>query len=62
MLPGTVVYVYAGATVPQLRLLAEQGVGGILSPQLIAAFVLLGVFPLLVKLITARVRREPASS
>ena len=62
MLPGTAVYVYAGATVPNLRTLGEQGVGGILSPQLIAAFVLLGVFPLLVKLVITRVRREPASS
>ena len=49
MLPGTAVFVYAGATVPDLQTLSNQGAGGILSPQLIVAFVLLGVFPLLVK-------------
>ncbi|MEE2638733.1 MAG: TVP38/TMEM64 family protein [Acidobacteriota bacterium] len=49
MLPGTAVYVYAGATVPDLQTLNEASVDGILTPQIVAAFVLLGVFPLLVK-------------
>ncbi len=62
MLPGTAVYVYAGATVPDLRTLSEQGVSGILSPQLIGAFVLLGVFPLLVKFALKRFRPDAASS
>lgn len=56
MLPGTAVYVYAGATVPDLQTLSEQGAGGILSPQLLAAFVFLGIFPLLVKLVMKRFR------
>lgn len=56
MLPGTAVYVYAGSTVPDLQTLSATGVGGVLSPQLIAAFVLLGVFPLLAKLVLRRVR------
>lgn len=56
MFPGTAVYVYAGATVPDLRTLIEQGVGGILSPQLLAAFVLLRLFPLLVKVVLRRFR------
>lgn len=51
MLPGTVVYVLAGASVPSLRVLAEQGPGGLLSPQLFAAFVALGLFPLGMRLI-----------
>ena len=54
MLPGTMVYVYAGSSVPNLSTLAEQGVGGILSPQLIVAFVLLGIFPLLVRKVMQR--------
>lgn len=44
MLAGTLVYVNAGTQLAQL-----EGLGGILSPGLIGAFVLLGVFPLLAK-------------
>lgn len=64
MLAGTVVYVYAGASVPSLSELAERGMGGILSPQLIIAFIVLGIFPIAVKKIMARVRsrRETAES
>jgi len=51
MLPGTIVYVYAGSSVPSLKELAEQGTSGILSFNIIAAFVLLGTFPLLVRLL-----------
>jgi uncharacterized membrane protein YdjX (TVP38/TMEM64 family) len=49
MLPGTMVYVAAGAAVPSLRQLAEEGGAGLISPPLIAALVLLGLFPLAVK-------------
>jgi uncharacterized membrane protein YdjX (TVP38/TMEM64 family) len=44
MLPGTIVYVFAGTQLAQL-----ESLNGILSPGLIAAFVLLGIFPLLAK-------------
>lgn len=62
MLAGTMVYVYAGASVPSLSELAERGMGSILSPQLIIAFVILGLFPITVKKIMAKVRsnRETA--
>lgn len=49
MLPGTVVYVYAGSQFPDLKTLAENGSSGILKPQLIVAFALLGVSPIVVK-------------
>jgi len=49
MLPGTAVYVYAGSQFPSLKTLAETGAKGILSPSLLFAFALLGVFPILVK-------------
>jgi uncharacterized membrane protein YdjX (TVP38/TMEM64 family) len=49
MLPGTAVYVYAGSQFPDLQTLAEKGGSGILTPELISAFVLLGVFPIAVK-------------
>ena len=49
MLPGTAVYVYAGSSVPDLSTLADQGVSSILSPQLMVAFVLLGIMPLVLR-------------
>ena len=60
MLPGTCVYVYAGASAPTLAELAEQGAAGLLKPQLLVAFVLLGIFPLAVKRVVNLVR--PARS
>lgn len=58
MLPGTAVYVYAGAQFPTLRELADRGLAGILSPRLIVAFILLGVFPLVVKRVWSRFRKR----
>ncbi len=53
MLAGTAVYVYAGSSVPTLRMLADQGVNAVFTPiqmsQIILAFVLLGLFPLLAR-------------
>lgn len=59
MLPGTAVYVYAGSSVPNLATLAEKGVQGILSPQLLVAFALLGLMPLVLKKIVQRFRPAP---
>ena len=60
MLAGTTVYVYAGSIVPSLQVLAEQGVQAVLTPgqltQLVVAFALLGVFPLVVRLIVKKLR------
>lgn len=49
MLPGTAAYVYAGYSVPSLQKFADDGLSGIVSPQLLAAFVILGLFPIVVK-------------
>ena len=51
MLAGTLVYVNAGAQLAQLTSLK-----GIVSPGLLGAFVLLGLFPLLVRWLISRVR------
>ena len=56
MLPGTAVYVYAGASFPSLSDLVEKGGQGILTPQLIFALLLLGLFPIVVKKILKRFR------
>lgn len=49
MLPGTCVFVYTGASIGNLEVLRDKGLSGILTWQLALAFVLLGLFPLLVK-------------
>ncbi len=49
MLPATVIYVSAGATVPNLQTLVEQGAAGLFTPSLVVAFALLGIFPFAVK-------------
>ena len=50
MFPATIIYVHAGA-----ELAAIERPGQILSPQVIAAFVLLGVVPLLLRKIPGRI-------
>lgn len=55
MLAGTLVYVNAGTQLSQVR-----DMSGIVSPSLIASFVLLGVFPLLARLAMNGVRRRRA--
>ena len=66
MLPGTAVYVYAGSSVPNLSQLADLGATAVLSPQqllhLFIAFALLGVFPLLVKLVMKFITRGNKTS
>ena len=53
MLAGTIVFVYAGSSVPSLQTLADKGINAVFTPrqftQILMAFVLLGVFPLAVR-------------
>lgn len=66
MLAGTLVYVYAGSTVPDLATLANQGINAVFSArqltQILVAFVLLGLFPLISRWIIKRVIRRRAKS
>ena len=55
MLAGTLVYVNAGGEIAKIDSLA-----GILSPGLIASFVLLGIFPLIAKKIVAAIKAKKA--
>ena len=59
MLAGTMVYVYAGASIPTLAELADASPASILTPKLFIAFALLGLFPLVVKKIVGRLRPMP---
>jgi len=62
MLAGTAVYVYAGSSVPNLQTLADQGINAVFTPsqltQIVFAFVLLGLFPLIVRLMMKLVARS----
>jgi pyruvate/2-oxoglutarate dehydrogenase complex dihydrolipoamide dehydrogenase (E3) component/uncharacterized membrane protein YdjX (TVP38/TMEM64 family) len=55
MLAGTVVFVNAGTQLAKI-----DSLGGILSPELIGAFVLLGVFPLIAKAIVRMIKARRA--
>ncbi len=55
MLAGTLVYVNAGTQIAKLETL-----GGILSPELIVSFTLLGIFPLLAKKLVALIKARKA--
>lgn len=54
MLPGTMAFVYAGASVPDLKTLDQKGLSGIISPQLIIAFIILGLLPITLKKIISK--------
>lgn len=60
MLPLTLLYVYTGWSVPSLQELATtfetRGIWAILTPPLVLASVLMGVFPLAVRMIVQRIR------
>lgn len=53
MLPGTAAYVYAGASVPSLKELSNVGLGSVVRWQLLLAFALIGLLPLIVKRLVA---------
>ena len=57
MLPGTLVYVNAGRELGKI-----QTPSGILSPGLIVSFIILGIFPFMVKKIVAKLRQKRSLS
>jgi uncharacterized membrane protein YdjX (TVP38/TMEM64 family) len=56
MLPGTMVYVYAGSVAPGLRELAEGGVRGLPIGQIMLALALIGLLPWGARAIARRLR------
>lgn len=54
MLPGSIVFAYAGSQLPTLETLAERGVIGVISPQLILAAVILAALPIAIRLLMRR--------
>jgi uncharacterized membrane protein YdjX (TVP38/TMEM64 family) len=58
MLPGTCVFVLAGANAPSLKTVAREGLSSILDWKLIVALVLLGILPLAVKKLVGWLRPQ----
>jgi len=54
LLPGSFVFVYAGSQLPTLRALAERGVFGVVSPQLMLAAALVAISPIAIRLLMRR--------
>ena len=64
MLPGTAVYVSAGANVPDLKTFAEQGLSSVLTWPMLLSFTALGLLPLVIR-VTLRwlsPRKDPAET
>ena len=53
MLAGTIVYIYAGSSVPKLSTLVDEGVNAAFTPvqmmQIIGAFAMIGLFPIIAR-------------
>ncbi len=62
MLPGTIAYCWAGSQLPSLTALRDGGLSAVVSPQLLLAFGLLGVLPLILKRVVHRLRPHSAGS
>lgn len=61
LLPGTIVFAFAGARLPTLRELAERGVIELLDPWLFAALLGTAFVPVLVRWLTTGQKRLPSS-
>jgi len=62
MLPGTIAYCWAGSRLPSLAALRDDGLSAIVSPQLLVAFGLLGVLPLILKRVAQRLKPRSIDS
>ena len=57
LLPGTMIFVFAGTRIPTLSVIAEQGAVALLDQKLIAALVATGILPLVIRGATWFIRR-----
>jgi uncharacterized membrane protein YdjX (TVP38/TMEM64 family) len=62
LLPGNVVFVLAGTQLPTLAELTTQGVHSVLTPRLVLAFVLMALFPFLIRWVIHRFRPPGADA
>ena len=54
MLPATIVYVQVGAALPDLKTLRDRGLGGMVTPQLMASLIALALLPWVVRSVRRR--------
>jgi uncharacterized membrane protein YdjX (TVP38/TMEM64 family) len=54
LLPGSFVFTYAGAQLPTLKAIAEQGVMRVVSPQLMLAVMLVSISPVVLRFLMRR--------
>ena len=63
MLPGTLVFLWVGASAPTLEQIADQGAASLVSVQTIGALTAVGLLPLAARWVVSRLRgRESAAS
>jgi len=58
MLPGTALYVAAGASMPTLKVLADQGVTGVVNFRVLGLFTILGLMPIVARRLYLQWRRH----
>ena len=56
MLPGTLVFLWVGASVPSVRKIADEGVWSLVNWQIFAALALVGLLPLVARIVVRQVR------
>ena len=54
MLPGTIAFIYVGSELPSLQKIAEDGVGGLVSPGLIFGLAAIGLLPVAMRVILGK--------
>ena len=57
ILPGTMVFVFAGTRIPNLSVIAEKGAIAMLDPTMLAAFVATSILPVVIRGISALITR-----
>lgn len=58
LLPGIMVFAFAGTRIPELSVIMDQGVASLLDRPLIAALVTIAVLPILIRWIAAVIRQR----
>jgi len=59
MLPANAIFVYAGAQMPSLAQLLEEGLSSVFSPRVIVALAIFGLTPLIVRLVRRQYFQGP---
>ena len=57
MLPATALWIGVGASVTNLAEISDQGLGAVVTPQMIAILTLLGIFPLVARWCVVRIKK-----